>query len=211
MGILYFRRDEGAKPPSIRSDSQSSQDSGENGTSHIDPVLVLIVVIATLIVTTLAVVMTAYYLKSRRAQQKGFQPVEKMGDPYSHKRKISSGSRQEVEDLERDMMIRKSLASRVSLTTSPPTSLSQTSSSPDSPDRDHPLELSSEAPEEQRETTGLRDDWKAWEARITSERRISHPGGLDHQQHPALAPYLSMPQPTLIPPSGRDMIIPRRI
>ncbi|KAJ8104709.1 hypothetical protein ONZ43_g7721 [Nemania bipapillata] len=206
MGILNFRRDDGTSLPIARSDSQSSQDSGVNITSDIDPWLVVVVVIGIVIVTTLAVFMLAHYIKSRHAQREGFQPVEKMSEPYLRRRKRSSDDRQHVGDLERDMMIRKSLASRVSLTASPYHSRTPSSSSSGSHDHDleHPLDTS----EQQGETAGLRDDWKAWEARMMDERRISHPGGLGHDQHPAFAPYLSIPQPTL---PARDVAVSRRI
>ncbi|KAI1126283.1 hypothetical protein F5Y10DRAFT_215305 [Nemania abortiva] len=189
MGVLYFRRAE-----------DTNNDGGDDTTTFtVDPWLVVVVVIGILIVTTLAVFMLAHYIKSRHTLRRGFRPVEEINQPYSRKRKPRSGNLQDVGDLERDMMIRKSLASRVSLTTSPP--LSQTSLSSDG---DHHLENSSEGSDERGEAASLRDDWKAWEARVTSERRTSNPGGLGLDQHPAFAPYLSVPQPTRMASPARS-------
>ncbi|KAI0101002.1 hypothetical protein GGR51DRAFT_563652 [Nemania sp. FL0031] len=200
MGVLYFRRDQDSNP-------QSSQRGGENITPFgVDPWLVVVIAIGILIILTLGVFMLAHYIKSRYTRRKGFRPIEEKNQPYyARKRESRSSDLQEVEDLERDMMIRKSLASRTSLTTSPPISHMSLSS-----DGDHHLEheRTSEASEEQGETVGLKDDWKAWEARVTDERRTSHPGGLGLDQHPAFAPYLSVPQPALPAHGGSG---PRRL
>ncbi|KAI1109799.1 hypothetical protein F5Y14DRAFT_390393 [Nemania sp. NC0429] len=202
MGVLYFRRSEDADQSLSRSSSQS--DDGVQGSASpfvIDPWLAAVIGVGILIIATLAVFMLIHCIKSRRRQRRGFRPVQPMSSVYSHKRNSSSASQPEVWDLERDMMIQKSLASRSSLVGTSP--VPQTSPPPPPPpDGENPSQL---APREQVETTSLRDDWKAWEARMRDERRSSHPGGLGLDQHPAFAPHLAVPQPTRMPSPTRGV------
>ncbi|KAI1196760.1 hypothetical protein F5X97DRAFT_304271 [Nemania serpens] len=206
MGILYFRRGEDSNQPLSRSDSQLDHGVQKRVSAVvIDPWLAVVIGIGVLIVTTLAVFMLVHHIKSCQRQRRGFRPVQTISSAYSHKRNSSSTSQPEMWDLERDMMIRKSLASRSSLTTTPPVSQPSSSSSPEG---EHPPQL---APGEQAETTSLRDDWKAWEARMLEERRSSHPGGLGLDQHPAFASHLSVPQPTRMPSPTRGVGTPHRV
>ncbi|KAI1360553.1 hypothetical protein F5Y08DRAFT_343531 [Xylaria arbuscula] len=204
MGLLSieFRRDEDANRPPIQSTPKSSEITGED-TTFVDPWMIVVIVAGALIVVTLAVIMGMHYIKSRRARKTGFQPVEEKETstaPYPHPPKRRS-DRQKREDLERDMMIRKSLASRSSLVSNsdaiPAGSqehLEQQQQHPIARDRDshHTYYLPSPLGEDGGEMTSLREDWKAWEARVQSERRSSNP----YDQHPAFASYLSVPQPT---------------
>ncbi|KAI1182002.1 hypothetical protein F5B17DRAFT_221662 [Nemania serpens] len=216
MGVLYLRRGEDSNQSPSEHNSQPDYADGKNASpGTIDPWLAVVIGIGTLIVTTLAVFMIIHCIKSRQRQRRGFRPVQTISSAFSHKRNSSSTSQPEIWDLERDMMIRKSLASRSSLTatspvcqtsSSPPPSSSSSSSS--SSDGEHPPQL---APGEQVETTSLRDDWKAWEARVLEERRSSHPGGLGLDQHPAFASHLSVPQPTRMPSPTRGVETPHRI
>ncbi|KAI1161747.1 hypothetical protein F5B18DRAFT_423914 [Nemania serpens] len=205
MGVLYLRRGE----DSNQSPSEHNSQSG-HGDGGIDPWLAVVIGIGVLIVTTLAVFLLVHYIKSRRRQRRGFRPVQAISSGYSHKRNSNSTSQPEVWDMERDMMIRKSLASRSSLIITPPVpqASSSSSSSPSSPDEEHPQRP---APGEQVETTSLRDDWKAWEAQMREERRSSHPGGLGLDQHPAFASHLSIPQPTRMLSPSRGVGTPHRI
>ncbi|KAI1418863.1 hypothetical protein F5Y12DRAFT_390794 [Xylaria sp. FL1777] len=192
MGPLFSsRRNEGSTPKSGQSTSKNIAPAA------VDPWMIVVVVVGILIIATLSIFMCAYYIKLRREQRTGFKPIEetKSAYPYLHKRKRGVVNRQNVEDVERDTMIRKSLASRTSLTTSDP--VSQVSSTPS---KDHHL---AHPLGDEDEMTGLRDDWKAWEARVQSERRCSNPGGVGLDQHPAFAPYLSVPQPTRVASPAR--------
>ncbi|KAI0546429.1 hypothetical protein F4679DRAFT_413134 [Xylaria curta] len=198
MGILYNRRDgERASHPIIRSNSQSI--SGEENTT-VDPWLIVVIVAGSLILVTLVGVLLAHYVRSRRRRGKGlFHPVEKVRS-VSFSRKDAAADRQKIEDLERDMMIRKSLASRPASASFPPPPASQPLNNGD----DHPEQEEEEEEEQQREEmTSLREDWKAWEARVQTERGTAYPGGVGLDQHPAFAPYLSVPQPTRMPSPHR--------
>ncbi|KAI0449028.1 hypothetical protein F5B21DRAFT_75913 [Xylaria acuta] len=186
MGVLYLRRGDDASSPSVRSNSESNQTF--SGDSNVDPWLIVVIVAGILIIVTLAGFMLAHYIRSRRRLRKGlFHPVEKVSSvPFSRKRNSDAATdRQMAEDLERDMMIRKSLASR-------PTSANFPTSQPLNNGDDYPEEQG----EEREEVASLREDWKAWEARVQSERGTSHPGGVGLDRHPAFASYLSVPQPT---------------
>ncbi|KAI1746730.1 hypothetical protein F4782DRAFT_474683 [Xylaria castorea] len=188
MGILYTRRDEDASRPFVRSNSESNQNT--SGETTVDPWLIVVIVAGSLIIVTLAGVLLAHYIRSRRKLGKGlFHPVEKVRSvSFSRKRNSDAAAdRQKIEDLERDMMIRKSLASR-------PASASFPTSQPLNDGNDRPEDV-----EEREEMTSLREDWKAWEARVQTERGTAHPGDVRLDRHPAFAPYLSVPQPTRMP------------
>ncbi|KAI1172900.1 hypothetical protein F4777DRAFT_483963 [Nemania sp. FL0916] len=200
MGILYFRRDEGPSRPPV--DPNSQPQDGEKSTSTVltDPWLIVVIVIGVAILAALGVCLLTHYIKLWHKRRRGFQPVKETGF-YSHKRISGSGDGHEVSEHERRLMIEKSMASRMSLAVSSPSSRGPLSSS-SSP----PLSTSSSNqgyhPEvplmEPNETTSLRDDYnyKAWEANIQNERMASHPGGVGLDQHPAFASHLSVPQPT---------------
>ncbi|KAH8167818.1 hypothetical protein CIB48_g422 [Xylaria polymorpha] len=185
MGVLHFR------DQFVRSNSGSNQSSGEDA---VDPWLVVVIAAGILIIITLAGFMLAHYIRSRRRLGKGlFHHDDEKVSRVSFSRKRNSDAaadRQMAEDLERDMMIRKSLASR-------PTSYSTPDPQPLNNGDDQIEE------EEREETPGLREDWKAWEARVQTERGTSHPGGVGLDRHPAFASYLSIPQPTRLPSPNR--------
>ncbi|KAK5636113.1 hypothetical protein RRF57_011825 [Xylaria bambusicola] len=201
---IYFRRDDAISHPTATSTPKSSEIISENMTP-VDPWMIVVIVAGILIVVTLAIVMCMHFFKSRLARKTGFKPVEEKSSTYPPKRRSGKADRQTLEDQERDLMIRKSLASRSSLTASDPISqisaeehsgdyhLANPQVSPEEPSREYRLAnpLGDES-----ERTSLREDWKAWEARIQAERGSSNPGGVRHDQHPAFAPYLSVPQPT---------------
>ncbi|KAI0398383.1 hypothetical protein F5Y17DRAFT_1290 [Xylariaceae sp. FL0594] len=155
--------------------------------TRIDPWLVVVIIMGVLIVLTLAVFMLAYHLKARRRRAKSHlkEEDEKTGLPYLMKKSLSSVDRHKTEEQEREMMIRKSLAERPSPTDGAEASrVSQTSSHSSSPP--------TEGPEEHGvQTTTLREDWKAWEAGIQTERKVSTSGGIGLEQHPAFAKHLS--------------------
>jgi hypothetical protein len=196
MGLLYPRHDEDeSRPPNI---SNSPADQGVNtNPAATDPWLVVVIVIGVLIITTLAIFMLAHCIKSRQRRTKCIQATQSMSSLYPRKRKLSSADRDRVEEMEREMMIRKSLASRTSFTASSPISQTFFMSS------DSHVE---EPSEDQGEMASLQADWKAWEARMQSERDISCPGGVSLDQHPAFASHLSIPQPIRIPSPIRGVI-----
>ncbi|KAI0435690.1 hypothetical protein F4803DRAFT_544662 [Xylaria telfairii] len=188
MGVLYSRHQ------FARSNAGSNQSSGEDA---VDPWLVVVIAAGILIIITLAGFMLAHYIRSRRRLGRGFFRHDGKATRGSFSRKRNSDAaadRQMAEDLERDMMIRKSLASR-------PTSYSNPDPQP-LPNGDDHIEEEGQGREE---TPGLREDWKAWEARVQTERSMSHPGGVGLDRHPASASYLSIPQPTRLPSPHRGV------
>ncbi|KAI0505440.1 hypothetical protein F5B22DRAFT_524501 [Xylaria bambusicola] len=211
MGRLptYFRRDDAVSHPTTESTPKSSEITTEN-TIPVDPWMIVVIVAGILIVVTLAIVMCMHFFKSRRARKTtGFQPVkeEEKNSTYPPKRRSGRADRQTLEDQERDLMIRKSLASRSSLAASDPISQIPSPEEQQHSGDYHPEVVSPEEPSrreyhlahplgDESERTSLREDWKAWEARVQTERRSSNPGGVGHDQHPAFASYLSVPQPT---------------
>ncbi|KAI2629462.1 hypothetical protein GGS21DRAFT_526327 [Xylaria nigripes] len=178
MGVLKFYSGayEGASRPAIR--FQRQLDRKSTTPAAMQPWMIVLIVVATLAVIALIVFLLVHCIKSRRRQAEGFQPVGQMSSRHLRSGRVSTDDRRKAEDLERDMIIRKSLATRPS---SAVTYASRQKSA--KPHRnDHSEE---EESEEQGDTTSLKEDWKAWEARIQSERRLSTPRGLSLNQHPA--------------------------
>ncbi|KAI0400664.1 hypothetical protein F4802DRAFT_476372 [Xylaria palmicola] len=184
MGLLYPRRDEDTSRPRTGPDSPPGQDgAGDKFMPHgLDPWLIIVIAIGVVIVTTLALFMLVHCIRSRRRRGDVFQPVEEMSGLYARKGKLSSEDQQKLDDLERDRMIRKSLASR-------PTSasISQVLLPPEGDARpEHRPE------EDQGEIAASLRDWKAWEARTQGEG-THYPAGVGLDQHPAFASYLAVP------------------
>ncbi|KAK3323716.1 hypothetical protein B0T19DRAFT_212431 [Cercophora scortea] len=105
-------------------------------------------------------------------------------DGFMHRRKLSEADQFEEEERQRRIMIRKSLASRSWSSVE-----SRKSMSTETSDQVQPreaLEVNDEEPQR------LKDDWKAWEARIHRERSMSR------ELHPAACHMLDSPMP---PPS----------
>ncbi|KAL7628413.1 hypothetical protein AAE478_002615 [Parahypoxylon ruwenzoriense] len=160
---------------------------------EIAPWLIVVIVIAVLIVTALVVFLVLYLVrrKQRLAQEEVIDPL---GRKDVRKRKMSSADRQAAEDAERAIMIRKSLASRTSLSTRNSrmsrTSLYQLEEFDHHQDRE---------PEEQEPMAPPpKDNWKEWEAGI--QGRSATPGVEDvgFGVHPALLPHpqLAIPEPS---------------
>ncbi|KAI0414538.1 hypothetical protein F5X98DRAFT_349065 [Xylaria grammica] len=193
MGLIFYsRRDEGASHLSTRSDLQLDQSMGKGAAYEaVDPWMIVVIVVGILIIVTLALFMCAYYIKSRRQRQTGLQPAKKMSAPYSRRRKLGliGAEQQTVGDLERDMLIRKSLASRHSLATSE--HISQ-DSSPSS----NEYRLADPLEGHGGDMATFAEIPKSWEASVQSDGMSANPGGLGLEQHPAFAHYLSVPEPT---------------
>ncbi|KAI8623614.1 hypothetical protein F5Y19DRAFT_370723 [Xylariaceae sp. FL1651] len=197
MGLLFPRHIDDEYRPAMRSDTPVNKAmSDDAATDPIDPWLIVVIIVGILIITALAVFMLVHYLRSRRRRSKIVQSAVSMRSPYSQRRYTNLADRHRIEELERNTMIRKSLASRTSLTASP--RISQVSSM-----SDYQLE---EPSEEQGETDSLREDWKKWEARIQSERKSAGPRDIGLDQHPALTSQLSIPQPTRMASPIRGVI-----
>jgi hypothetical protein len=206
MGLLYTRHDEDESRPPTLTDQSASENTAQSAT---DPWLIVVIITGLLIIATLGVFMLAHCIKLRRKRARSMRPGQPMSSLYMRNRKLSSADIHRIEEQERNMMIRKSLASRTSIVASSP--VSQVSFASDN--------HGDEPSEEPGETVSLREDWKAWEARVQSERKISSPAGVvGLDQHPAFAPHLSIPQPIRMPspirgvvPSHMDQPLPKII
>ncbi|KAI0202455.1 hypothetical protein F4808DRAFT_76455 [Astrocystis sublimbata] len=212
MGILFIRHNKGAISLSARATSEPDQN-----TKAVDPWLIVLIVAGSLVLATLAGTLIAHYIRARRKQGKGFTYLEKASSlSLSRKRSPDADAeRRRTEDMERDMMIRKSLASR-------PNSASISFTLPmhggvdDVATQSEEARLNEARPEQVQiqardETASLREDYKAWEARVQAERGTSHLSGggagvgdgAGMSRHPAFATYLSVPQPTRSPSPHR--------
>ncbi|KAI1434420.1 hypothetical protein GGR50DRAFT_662392 [Xylaria sp. CBS 124048] len=189
MGVPHSLQDENVIRRLITSEPQTSRPQlNRRNTANImeNPWLITSIVVGSLIVTSLIIFLLARYVKTRWRQGKGFQPVKprEMASPYLGAGKLSPSDRRQVEDLERDALICKSLATRPLSTASGDIYQGLSMSNRDS----HAEEEQSAEPGE---AAGIKEDWKAWEARVLTERRYSVPGGLGLDQHPAFAPRQS--------------------
>ncbi|GAP82761.1 hypothetical protein SAMD00023353_0102970 [Rosellinia necatrix] len=203
MGLLHYRRDDGTNhPPAVSNAPPDNGDGGDTVSLALDPWLLVVIIIGVLIVLTLAVFVLVHCVKTRRNRDNGFRmvPARSPGSPFSPKREPGWAGRQLGGDLERELLIRKSLAGRSSLALgshAPPAS----SAAPD--EGHHP----SEAPADgQGERTAQKDDWKALEAHVQNEKRAH---ALYHQ-HPAFASHPSLPQPAQKPSPARPNDLPLR-
>ncbi|KAI1269085.1 hypothetical protein F5Y18DRAFT_176334 [Xylariaceae sp. FL1019] len=192
----------GQEPP----DQHNPPDRDNSGHNTTAPVtndwLIAAIVVGSLIITTLAVFMLSHYIKSRRRKASRDRAIEPMSSVAirRHRRNRSSADQQMAEEEERNLMIRKSLAHRYSM--APSAHHSRVSSL----STDYQSVVS--ADEEHDETTGAKEDWKEWEARLQNDRRNSSPR-LD--QHPAFSTRISMPlapEPTREPSPYRGGLPP---
>lgn len=194
MRLLHFRQDENHISPPSGSDVPSDHGSGgENPRPDAieeDPLFIAVIIIGALIIGLLTIFMLAHYVKLRQRRAQGFKLVEQQANsPHSCSQKeeyaAKSGWQQEqVRGQERDKMIPKPLATRSSMIISPQVPETSHISYHSMASRGHRL---GDPRVHQDETIGLKDDYKAWEA----ERRISTPGGVGLDRHPAMAPYLT--------------------
>ncbi|CAJ2512616.1 Uu.00g007350.m01.CDS01 [Anthostomella pinea] len=203
MGSSFDRRMSAGNPPADLDSRHQSEARADDETSFtMDPWLIAVIVTGIVIVMTLLAFMVIYYIRSRRWKRsiREADPISHH-QQHTHKRKMSSADRQRAEELERDMMIRKSLASRSSSSFS---TLS-THSSRLSAFSEYPLVEVSEEPE----TVNLRDDWKEWEAQIQRQMGTASHQASGLHEHPAFAPQLSVPRPSRMPSPVRGVIQPR--
>ncbi|ORY56617.1 uncharacterized protein BCR38DRAFT_450738 [Pseudomassariella vexata] len=168
----------------------------------LNPWMMILIIIGVFLVVILVVFVALYFARKRRRARE----LEAQADPMAirregfRRRKPSAADQAEAEELERSVMIRKSLASRAS-------SYSIGSSRIlNSPRNSHLLD-DIPAEEAEGETGGLNEDWKEWEARVRKQRTNSLGQG-----HPALSPpleQLAIPQQSR-GPSPATMVAPGR-
>ncbi|KAI1776676.1 hypothetical protein F4818DRAFT_411382 [Hypoxylon cercidicola] len=155
------------------------------------PWLIVIIVIGALIVTILVVFLTLHLARKRRRIAQDGQ-IDLLGLEELKKHGMSTSDRQAAEEMERAIMIRKSLASRAS-------SWSGVSDQTPETSEYQPEELDRE--EREPEPMATRENWKEFEAGAQSQRAA--PGLFDAEigVHPALLPQpqLAVPQPSRAP------------
>ncbi|KAI5862535.1 hypothetical protein GGS23DRAFT_597336 [Durotheca rogersii] len=148
------------------------------------PWLIAVVVIGAAIAVTLVLLLVMYLIRRKRrlAQEKGQDPLGRKG---LKKHKMTPMDQRAAEEAERTTMIRKSLASRNSLSTN-----NSRGPTPELPSEDF---YQAEAGEREPMAPRNGDQWKEWEATAQSRYSIaSHFRDVDLGVHPAL-----LPQPQL--------------
>ncbi|KAI4593921.1 hypothetical protein KJ359_008965 [Pestalotiopsis sp. 9143b] len=148
---------------------------------------IVAIIIAVLVVASI-VAFTVLYVMRRRRSPKEDLPIISSRHQVGRKRKtMTPAERQQAEETERSLMIRKSLASRSTLHSiaSRDTHMLDTARSSRVVDDDdeHP-----EVPE----LPTIVGDWKEWEAQAQADRTNSRPGELSTggETHPALVQEL---------------------
>ncbi|KAI0006458.1 hypothetical protein F4779DRAFT_21316 [Xylariaceae sp. FL0662B] len=186
-----------------------------------NPWLIIVIIAGILVVATLIVLLVVHQIRRRRFAKEGQRQQQQLQfDPLGRqdlgrRRKMSAADRVAAEERERIAMIRKSLASRASTSTitfgtRSSSRLSEISQYELVVREDHDREREQERERErerEREAPRVAVDWKEWEAGVPSEG--THPAvrNVDMlQQHPALAPRLSVPQPARAPSPIRGVI-----
>jgi Tfp pilus assembly protein PilE len=158
--------------------------------------MLVLIIAGVLIVVTVFVFVIVYFMRKRRYSQAAQREHANRQNSFFRKRNTSAADRAEAEELERSLMIRKSLASRTwSLSTRDSQNLESARSS-------RHLEDVQMAPVE--ENVGAeesRDENKEWEARALMPRANSDlkDPALEGRGHPAFSPELELvtvPQPS---------------
>lgn len=180
-------------------------ESADKGLDEKTKWVIVGVSIAVLAILSIGLYFLINKLRARKYKKaQGLEP-----SPYgefARARKLSNAERMEEEETQRAVMIRKSLATR-STVSSMSSMMSRYSNIPPM-DEEEEIDLNDERPPH-----GLREDWKEFEARITRERsnaREAHPimaqdAGITPPQSrtvsPGHSPYLRPhPSPTSVPP-----------
>ncbi|KAK3688303.1 hypothetical protein B0T22DRAFT_150076 [Podospora appendiculata] len=139
-------------------------------------------VISSVIIVAAILLFIVYGYIKRRQYRKARQSDPYLSrDGFIPRRKLSEADQFEEEERQRKIMIRKSLASR-----------SWSSAESRSMDTSSHVEPREAFEVDEEEPQRLKDDWKAWEARIHRERSMSG------ELHPAACQMLDLP---MSPPS----------
>lgn len=141
----------------------------EGGTDIQAVWLIATVVFVSLIVLSVVVMVAIKCFRIRRHTKAAKNSPYTDRKDTTRRRKMSDLDRLEEDELQRQFMIRKSLAGRTSLRTD--SRLSQRSS-----------EEQLEAVDEEESSAGLKNDWKEFEAKLNRERTMSF------ETHPAAEP-----------------------
>ncbi|KAI0126125.1 hypothetical protein BJ170DRAFT_685367 [Xylariales sp. AK1849] len=175
---------------------------------NVSPWIIVAIIIGVILVVTIVMFVVVYFARRRRlaAQAAQQRPLSTSSyHDFTRKRKMSAADRANAEELERSLMIRKSLASRASSRSARSSRILESARSSRSSQflDDIPMEAA-----EMADGHGLRDDWKEWEAGIQRERStldLRNPAS-QIRGHPALTaepPQLVMPQQTRAPSPPR--------
>ncbi|KAI1327674.1 hypothetical protein F5Y16DRAFT_370994 [Xylariaceae sp. FL0255] len=160
-----------------------------------DPWLAFLIVLVVLIVSVLGIILYMNYLGSQgRRRANVIRSTQRRNSPFPWGRSRRADKRQKAEMQVRRSMIEKALASRTSFVSSASTEyISQAPSNvgPRETTRDSFIDDQGDEEEE----VGLKEDWKRWEAQVQTERRLSTPGGVGLDQHPAFASEPLLPPP----------------
>ncbi|KAI0597405.1 hypothetical protein F4775DRAFT_252394 [Biscogniauxia sp. FL1348] len=225
MGLLLRGRIDGRDDLSGRQEDNAPVDatnnlaqptnnnSNNNSGPLVDPWVIVVIVIGTLLVVSLVSAIAILYSRSRRRKQE-VKHADPISHEYSRRRKMNQADRLEADEMERAIMIRKSLASRTS------NRHSQNSSMMMMPPDLRLMEISDDAAEK----ASLREDWNDREAGVQIEREKdkdkykenprtpdSEPPHGQYQPHPMFfPPRLPVPTASRSPSPVRSVLPPRK-
>ncbi|KAI1504561.1 hypothetical protein F5X99DRAFT_371384 [Biscogniauxia marginata] len=202
MGLLLRGRIDGGGSLTHRQDITADADSQAQSENNdpvllIDPWVIVVIVIGALIIVSLVSVIAVLYVRARRRKQEA-----KQADPISHeytRRRKNQPDRLGADELERAVMIRKSLASRTSNRHSQNSSILP----------DHRL---MEAMDEAAEKASLREDWKDREAGLQTEKESPRTPDAEPRGHTPVffPPRLPLPMISRTPSPVRGVLPPRK-
>ncbi|KAH6646248.1 hypothetical protein BKA67DRAFT_583651 [Truncatella angustata] len=153
------------------------------------PWILVAIILSALVIAMIIVFVVLYFLRKKRLAEAN-QQLPVIGDRLQttgRRRKISAADRKQAEEMERSLMIRKSLASRSTFSTIGSRDSQVLHSARSSSILNHnPFETADETGDSE-----AKDDWKEWEVRAQTERRHSRleelAMGGGRTQHPALS------------------------
>ncbi|KAK3390775.1 hypothetical protein B0H63DRAFT_122824 [Podospora didyma] len=190
LSFLHPREPE----PAFPSGQGAEQNTSGSSTTWIIATIACGVIVASAL---LMIVVFTYHKRREYRKIRSTHPYI-TPDEFIRRQKMSAADLFEEEERQRQIMIRKSLANRSrSWNTTDSQSWNQTesrSSATISRVERETFEI------EEQEPRNLREDWKAWEARLKHERSTSG------EQHP-LVPELRIPQPSQ-PSRSRSLTCP---
>ncbi|KAI0020505.1 hypothetical protein F4780DRAFT_361918 [Xylariomycetidae sp. FL0641] len=180
-------------PPYMQAVPRNPPSSSSSG-----PWFIAVIVVGCLIMVGLIALIVFYLIRSRR-QRREIRRADVVNGQTPWARRFDKDRRTIAEEVEREEIIRKSLASRNSTVWSKRASqLSGIS--------DFSLgQISDES-----DAVTLKDDYKSWEARIVNERAGPSRHDSDWSDHPAFSTHLRAPEASRVPATAPGVVQSRR-
>ncbi|KAI1860607.1 hypothetical protein JX265_009070 [Neoarthrinium moseri] len=206
MAPLLMHRDDAFQAPEDQAQVLVPKDEKSDTLSSW---MIVVIIIGVLAVVTSVIFTVLYFVRRRRFAQedRNLPIISSQQDLVQTRRKMSVADRVEAEELERALMIRKSLASRSSTFSS---FSAQNPRDPDSARSSRILDDKFVEETEENYNMASNEDWKQWEAQAQAERRNSAllDPALQGSGHPALSHELqniTVPQRSRAPSPARSV------